>query len=208
MAAGDLTDLQGRVQSRGSFNTSDVGLTAAKLTEFINAALKQISAERDWPHLFTTETITTAAADSTYTLPAGHIRTDAIVDPTTGDTLIERQIEELDRITGAGRPMFWAAYGTEIVVKPIPDGVYTLTHRYVRSETALSAGGDLPLLPRHMDEGVVEWATMLAHTFTRELDKAAEAGARYNAWLKATVDNVLRGRRPRRVQVLGATSVL
>lgn len=201
MASGDLTDLDARVINRGSFNSSDTGLTQAVRFTFVNAALKQISNERDWPWLFTTATITTVAGTSTYAHPTGYVRTDSIYEPATGQSVQERQIEEIDQLVSRGRPVFWASYGTNIVLGPPPDGVYTLTHRYVRIEPALTTGADLPLIPNAFDEGVVEWATYLAHTFTRQFDKAGEAAARYNAWLKSTQDNVRRGRRPVRVQV-------
>lgn len=201
MADGDLTDLLARVLNRGSFNSADTGLTSTVHTAHINAALKQISNERDWPWLFTTATINTVAGTATYAHPTGYVRTDSIFEPATGIILQERQIEELDQYTASDRPLLWCSYGTNIVLGPKPDDVYALTHRYVRVEPLLTTGSDLPLIPNAFDEGVVEWATYLGQTFTRQFDKAQEAAARYNAWLKTTLDNVRRGRRPLRVQV-------
>jgi hypothetical protein len=201
MGVGDLSDLDSRLLSRGSFNQDDTGLTGNVRRSFINAALKQISNERDWPWLFTTATIATVAGTAAYAHPTGYVRTDSIFEPSTGDGLDERQIEELDRITARDRPTFWCSYGTTTVLGPVPDGVYTLTHRYVRAEPLLTDDDDAPLIPNAFDEGTVEWACYLAHTFARQYDKAQEASARYNAWLKATYDNVRRGRRPLRVQV-------
>jgi hypothetical protein len=123
------------------------------------------------------------------------------VEPSTGIALDERQIEELDRIIYTGEPRIWCDYGANTVLKPTPDGVYTFTHRYVKKETPLASGGDLPAVPPNFDTGIVEWATMLSFRFTRQYDKADEAADAYNNWLTATVDIVRRSRRPIRVQV-------
>lgn len=201
MGAGDLSDLDARVLNRGSFSSDDAGLTATVRRSFINAALKQISNERDWPWLFTTASIVTVAGTSTYALPTGYVRTDSIFEPSTGLVLVERQITEIDQYVTRDRPILFTTYGTNTVIGPPPDGVYTLTHRYVRTEPLLTDDNTAPLIPNAFDEGVVEWATMLCWDFARQWDKAGEAGTRYNAWLKSTVDNVRRSRRPLRVRV-------
>lgn len=206
MAAGDLADLRSRVIARGSFNSSDAGLTAAAHNTHINAALKQIAAERDWPWLYTSETIAAVSGTAVYTPAAGWVRTDSLAHADTGESLAERQIQEIDRISGAmagstSRPWAFALYGDQIVLGPVPAAVLSIRHRYVRAEPVLVADGDLPLLPRAFDEGAVEWAVQLGHAFTRQFDKAEAAAARYNAWLKTVQDSVRRARRPLRVQV-------
>lgn len=201
MASGDLTDLISRVRDRGSFSSADVGLTDTRITTAINAALKQIAAERDWPWLFASETITTADGTATYTPHATWVRTDSIIDSLLGESLVQRQSEEIARYVSRDRPVCYAVFGDQLLLGPTPDGVYSLIHRYVKKENTLTSGANTPLIPNAFDEGVVEWATMLCHAFARQDTEALSAEGRYKGWLHTVQDTVDRTRRPRRVQV-------
>lgn len=208
MAAGDLTDLMLRVRYRGSFNSADTGLTDTVITAQINAALKQVASEQDWPWLESSATITSANGIQSYAVPTGWVRTTAIIDTAAGVPLDERSVEEIDSFTAVAHPLYFALYGDAVLLGPTPDAVYSLKHRFVKAESVLSAGTDLPLIPRAFDEGVVEFATALCHLFTRQTEKAAEAQARYDAWLKTTQDIVNRTLRPRRAHVAAGTGTL
>lgn len=201
MAAGDLTDLLSRVREKGGFDSDDTGLTDAKITPFINTALKQIAVEHDWPWLKTSATISAVAGTAAYSLPADYLKTDSLVIPSLGIVLENRDIDELDRVIYNDRPSLFAIEAEQVVIKPTPDSSYSITHRYFRNERALSTGSDTPYIPTAYDEGIVEFAVALAFRKLRQVDKAALALNEYREWLKRTRDVVKRSRRPVRVQV-------
>lgn len=201
MAAGDLTDLISRVREKGGFDADDAGLTDPKLTAFINAALKQVAQEHDWPWLKTSANISAVAGTSEYATPADWMRTDSLVIPDVGIVLENRDIDDLDRIIYRDRPALFAIEAEQVVLKPIPDAAYTIKHRYYRVERTLVSGADVPYMPSTFDEGIVEFATSLAFRKLRQGDKAVLADQAYQAWLKRTRDIVKRSRRPVRVSV-------
>ncbi len=201
MATITLTQLLARVRTKGNFKSSDTRLTDAVLTGIINEALEQSALDRDWPWLLKKEVITTVSGTSEVAVPTDYLRTFSINDATTGYPLSMRSVVELDQTIQVGRPTAYNEYGGFILLKPIPNGVYTFTHRYVRVEVTLVSGGDTPMIPLAMSAGVVDWAVKLASEEIKATESALVAERRYAAWLKRADDNLKRTKEPVRVRV-------
>lgn len=201
MATITLTTLISRVRTKGNFKTTDTRLTDAVLTGIINEALEQSALDRDWPWLLKKETITTVSGTSEVAVPADYLRTFSISDSVSGYPLPTRSVIEMDQSIGSGRPTAYNEYGGFLLLKPIPNGVYTFTHRYVRTEVTLATGADTPLIPLAMSAGVVDWAVKLASEEIKATEAALVAERRYVAWLKRADDNLKRTKEPVRVRV-------
>lgn len=196
-----LADYDARLIDRISTVAGDTRLTSAVRYRTINDALAQICLERDWPWLLTSATITTVAGTSTSNLPTRHIRTDSITETATGISLSRRSLIELDQVIYRGPPRLYHVDAGVITFKPIPDGVYSLTHRYRQSEAALALTTDAPLIPDLYSRGVVEYSALLCLRQIKEMERAVEAEKDYGTWLRRVQDNVNLSREPIRVRV-------
>lgn len=196
-----LAEYDARVIDRITTVAGDTRLTSAVRYRAINDALAQICLEHDWHWLSTSATITTVAGTSTYSLPARHIRTDSITETSTGISLSRRSQIELDQVVYSGPPRIYHIDGTAITMKPTPDGLYSLTHRFRQFEPQLVLTTDAPIIPDLYSRGVVEYASLLLLRQIKEMERAVEAEKDYGAWLKRVQDNENMSREPIRVRV-------
>lgn len=203
MATGDLTDLQTRVRERMALQTADTFLTAARITNAVNNSIQQISLEYDWPWLQidTAATITTVAGTTAYALPTDFLRAELIVEASTGIVLNRHTFRELSMITTRGRPLMYVVRGTKIHIRYIPDAVYTLSHYYIKRETLLASGADLPLIHEPFLDGVVEYSAYLLFRAIREAEKAGAAQTAYKAWKERSRDTLTQDRSTNSVYV-------
>ncbi len=158
-----LLTLRADVRERLGVPSDDSLYTDTVVTGLINDALNFVSTEADWWWLEKSETIAMSASTSAYTVASDCTRTIAVVDA-VGVPLSRRGIDELGLMTTAesANVRFFASYGTKIEVRPVPNGTFNLTHRYIGGETALSGDSDVPLIPAQFQPFVVEYATYLA----------------------------------------------
>lgn len=196
-----LADYDARLLDRVSSVSSDTRLTSAVRYRAINDALAQICLEHDWGWLATSATITTVAGTSSYALPTRHIRTDSITETITGISVSRRPMIELDQVIALGPPRIYHVDGALVFLKAIPDGVYSLTHRFRQFEPQLTSGSDAPLIPDVYSRGVIEFAAMLCLRQVKEYERGAEAESDYGSWLKRVQDNENMSREPMRVRV-------
>ena len=185
-----LTVLQGLLLGRTARLATDGQFTAARQTEFLNAALRQIALERDWPWLQATASISVLAATRNYPVPSDWLRTVRIFDPATGRDIQNASTADVDRIVSTDEPAIFSVYGSEILLAPSPAAAVTLTHRYCRRETILVSGVDTPLIPAEYEEGVLEYAAFLSFRFLKDTGRAAEARTAYSEWVRRAQDNI------------------
>lgn len=202
MATTTLAQMRAEVRLRTNSVSTDTVLTNAIIDGAINDGLRQVSLEHDWPWLFTSETITTAADDGQYPVPADYLRTVSIVDRETGIPLEHRSIIEIDQLTPLdGLPGIYHSYGDSILLAPTPTTVRTYTHRYVRVENVLSGDAATPLVPLEYREGAVEWAARQAFMYVRNPEAARQAETGFYDWLRRARDNMRRTKEPLRIRV-------
>lgn len=179
----DLTALQTALRERLGIPTTDAFFASGNLTSLLNAALHYIETEFDWPWLETNESIPTVNAQQAYTTAAGAMRTVTVRNATSGVLLRELPLEELDFWgTPAGSPRAFARQASSLLLVPVPTGVESLTHRYVRSEPDLASGTDTPLMPASFHQSIVEYAAYLSFRRDSNVGEAGAALAAYNDW--------------------------
>lgn len=198
-----LAELRSTLRKRATIAENDTSATYQVLDDFINVALQQVSVEHDWPWLLTSEAISTTSGDSTYPLDDRYVATDTIVDLTTGESLRHRDRKTLLLTPTAttGRPTVYSIYAGQINVRPVPNGVYALTHLFYQQEAILIGDTAEPLVPRGYDEGVIEYAAFLALRFMREEQRAVFARKAYDEWLTRTADNLIESKETRAPRV-------
>lgn len=194
MASSTLAVLQGLLVDRVAAGVADSSWTAAKQTQQINAAIRQVTLETDWPWLQAEATLTTAKDVPAYPVPANWLRTIRLTETLTGNRLHLTPIGQVDSSTSTGTPSRFAVWGNSLHLSPTPTEALAYKHRYTRTENTLSLSTDTPLIPVEFEEGVIEYASYLALRFLRESPRAQESMAGYKAWRDRAVDNMRQAR--------------
>ncbi|HET6875847.1 MAG TPA: hypothetical protein VFH70_13760, partial [Acidimicrobiales bacterium] len=139
----NLSAMEAAVYARLGVDSTDGLLTPTVIDGFINDANHQIELAHDWPWLQATETIATVSGTDTYTpgsTGALWHRTVELRDGIDAMVLERYSATELDDRwlpQEMGRPREFAIYGDQIILRPVPDGVYNIVHRYIRQEPDL-----------------------------------------------------------------------
>lgn len=139
----------------------------------INEAQRYVTSQTDFRELFTSTDVTTANADSGYTLPTDYQRVYSVytVDSDGTQTPLEQispAFYDEKGTTSTGKPSYYTMYGGEIKFWPVPDGVYTVRVRYFRDPANLVATNDEPEIPDTYHHLLVNYA--LWHCYEREND--------------------------------------
>jgi hypothetical protein len=161
----DYAAIKTAVLDRLGLPTTDGLITDTVLGRLINAAMQDLEADEDWPWLQASETIATVAGTGAYTPAATWARTRGL-RVTTDEPMKFFSLEELDFMwpdpTTRGRPIAYTVEAEQLVLRPIPDAVYSLTHTFIKAPTDLSSSSDTPLMPSRFHHGIVEVAAALA----------------------------------------------
>ena len=179
----DLDTFRTNIRLRLGIPSGDAMFSDTDLMNLTNTSIRHLSAEADWDWLIGSESINTVDATETITPGATWVRT---IDLTIGVYAPLRKItvDELDYMDGAsGQPKFYAVMGGGIVLRPIPNAVYAIQHRFVKSETALTSGANTPLVPTVFHDAIVEYASYLAFRRINQMTDAKAALEGYQMWL-------------------------
>lgn len=198
-----LEELRGAVRLRAALQATDTSVTYDVLDDAINSALRQVSTENNWPWLLDSQTISTVAGTEAYEVETDWLATDSVSIGSNAELLKHVNKKRLLEIptTAQGRPTLYAVRGESIILRTVPDAVYTLTHWFYRMEPILAGDLAKPLIPYGYDEGVVEYATYLVLRYKREEARARAAQDAYLGWLQRTRDNLAESTEPRAPRV-------
>jgi hypothetical protein len=188
-----LADLRARVLIKVGLPSDDAMAPTATLDVCINNGLNKMAADYDWPHLITSETITTVVGTAGYNLPAGHIRTLYIQDTTRGLNFEGRQRQDLIQysVTGkTGMSRFYSVVGSTVQLAPAPDTVWALNHVYIRAEPALSNTTDSPLCPEHYSDVIVCYAASEFCILNKDPSQKGTIDQEIAQWIRRMRDNV------------------
>lgn len=120
----------------------------------------------------TSAAYTTEVGESALELPSNFSRIYEIRDTSTGIQLVPMDLDEVDTLPSTrGRPNIYTSDGTHLLVYPTPDGAYTLSLRYWRLPSDMSADTDLPEIPVQYHALLVSYAMWKA--YLRENDYTA-----------------------------------
>lgn len=161
-----LSDIRTKVRQR----IRDTGYDATEITNYLNDAQNDIFNEYRLPFMEAIQpyTLTIGVADITNggSLPSNFVAPiDLTLTSSASEKLLPmRDFREMDYLypdyednTGIaqGAPNAWYKYAQTIKVFPEPDQAYTLSLRYYKRPTLLSADADVPSLPSEFEEMLV-----------------------------------------------------
>lgn len=178
-----LSDLRQEVQSRG-FDY----LPASRINTWLNWAYHDVCHRQAWPFL---ETTTSGVAPITIS-DFGHAL--SVVD-TTGNGPLSwedvRTLREQDpTLTGTGSPMVWYMDGSALTVYPAST-TNTISVRYLKVPTDLSADSDTPLIPSRFHYILVEGALVKAYKDDDETASAQDAATEFEAGIMKMTNELL-----------------
>jgi hypothetical protein len=198
----NFAQLREAVRTRIGVPPNDSYFTDVVLSDLVNEALQAITAEADWPWLELDTTFTTVAGTDTYTPPADW--TDTRVLGIDGQDAMEwRPLAEIleEPTTHRGMPSRYTVSGEKLILRPVPDGAYTVRHHYVKNEQTLVTDADVPLMPTQFRYAVAALAAHLALMRSGDTARAASQLAEFQGWLKRMMQQRRRSRGPLRVRV-------
>lgn len=171
------------IETRIGTPSTDGFFTAAQKSDMVNEGLQVISAECDWPWLQATTTISVIQGTSAYAVPADYSHTKLlyIEDYPPLEYLGQFDIA-VERVEGQSQPIHFSVWDEDIVISPEPNAAYTLVHKYIKQEPAIS-GASSPLMPSVFHYSIVAKAVELAHLRQGYLARAEVAAAEYKEWL-------------------------
>lgn len=182
----DLAALRSALQLRlGLPSVGDGLLPAATQTAIINAALRDLCQERDWPWLVTSAALTFTSGDAT--VPSGFVRAREVTinsRPAKYLPLTEFLAAQADRSVYA-----WTDIGTTIRLTPTPATAPTLpVLYYVRAEPELTSDTDEPLLPEPYHDVLVARAAYRANVRRNRMDESVRDDNEYQLGVRKMKD--------------------
>lgn len=191
----DLSTLVARTQRR----IRDTNYSTAEIIEYINDTQNDVFNEYQLPFMQALQTYTVTAGTSDITngsnLPTNYVQAINLTLTTDG---IERVIPYKEIILSdtdnpdqddqpTGYPEYWYHYGDTIRLYPAPAGAYTLTLRYYKKPTELTADADVPEVPSEFGELLVAGATYRVLQVKDNYDQAGIFQNKYDELLQKLV---------------------
>lgn len=179
-----------RVQQR----IRDTGYSGSEIKSYINDCQNDVYNEYRLPFMQTTQnyTLTPNVSDITNGsgLPDNYVQALDIVMTSAGrETVLKyedvRSIDSLypdaddTTINPANVPSKWYFYADTIRVFPVPNDAYTITLRYYKKPTELSADADVPEIPSEFQELLIVGA---AYRILQVKDNYDQAGIHQNKY--------------------------
>ena len=198
----NLSQLRDAVRTRIGVPNADTFYTDQVLTDLVNEALQAVASDADWPWLQISTTLTTAAGDGDYDTPADWTETRSLcIDGY--DAMEYRTLGEIREYpsTVTGVPAVYTISGDDILLRPVPSGVFTVQHDYVKNEQTLVTDADVPLMPTQFRYSVVAFACHLAYLRSGDVQRATAALADYGSWKQRMLRQRRRSAGPLRVRV-------
>lgn len=171
-----------KVRQRVGVTSADGAASDTIVFGMLNAAVKRVALMHDWPWLEASETISVTAGTNEYT-PGNTWRTTLRLYRDGYPDLEYRQPRDMQGFISDGQtgpPLMYTVERGKIVLAPIPDTSYTLTHVFIRTETEIDDAADVPLVPTWAEDLVVAVAAHMLAASMRDsgLMKMLEAEAR------------------------------
>lgn len=185
-----LTDIRTKVRNR----VRDSGYDSTEITNYLNDTQNDVFNEYRLPFMEDTEDYTLASGTADITngtgLPTNFVTPISLFVTSSGSekTLVFRDIREMDELypdfTDSttypnNAPSVAYKFAQTINVFPKPNAAYTVTLRYLKKPTLLSADADIPSLPSEFEELLVVGA---AYRVLQVKDNYDQAGILENKY--------------------------
>lgn len=152
------------------------------IKQFINDAQREVFNTKQLRFMEASTTFSTVAGDDELGVEPTDMQIPIdlrITAPVNfGSKLVFRSYNEIDQwypvpSLGVGTPTDWYEFAGNIKLYPTPDQVYTLTLRYQKVPTELSADADVPQIPEEFQEILVLGALKRCLEFNDQYDQSA-----------------------------------
>lgn len=170
----DFQGLQTEVFARGFQYLNDAGTGLTRVKRWINDANHRINDLEPWQYL---QALTTGTSPISVT-DLGRVL--SVFDPADKRTLSyldERDLRDAFTVLSTTGTPEWYYIADGNVVATYPESTATLTIRYVKVQTDMSANGDVPLMPDRFRMAIVEYAVAQAYRDNDNPAAAASASA-------------------------------
>lgn len=171
----DFTALQAELFARGFDFLNDAGTGLVRAKRWINEAMHEVNAMERWEYLY-------ANSSGVPPLTIADLRiVEDVTLTATGAPLIAQSRALLEAVfgtlttAGASTPVYWYRSAPTVVTAYPLNTSLSVSVRYWKFGTDLSAGSDVPLMPDRYRQVIVERAA--AKAFRDSNDQAGEAQA-------------------------------
>lgn len=194
-----LTVLTAMVRNRCNLPAGDARVTDANITDFINQAINDAESEVDWPWRESSESIATVQLTTAYSMAVNWRSTVSLtmVDP---PRVLKRKTWKWTRRLAwpdlEGIPRYYTEYARQLHVFPAPNGVYSLTHRYLRTVPALAIGTDAVESPDWFDRIIATKASSYVAQKLRDSEHYQMFETIYKDQIRSATDDVHRSVEP------------
>lgn len=193
-----LSDIRTKVRNR----VRDSAYDSTEITNYLNDTQNDVFNEYRLPFMETTQdyTLATGTADITNgsALPANFVLPIDLILTSNGreKTIPIKDVRQMDMdhpdyenntSQPSGEPQAAYKYGQTIRVYPEPDQAYTVTLRYYKKPTLLSADADIPSLPSEFEELLVIGASYRVLQVKDNYDQAGVLENKYKEMLDKLV---------------------
>lgn len=201
--------IRSRAYEVTGLSPTDPLATVGMLNRHIDAALRHVSADADWPWLVVEVPINLVGGQGDYPAPANWLKTIDLIITQGGEVgpLTYVSLLSLDELysdpTQQGSPHHFGIADNVLRLRPVPQGVMTAMHRYKIGEPGLTDESGLdgtPLMPPEYHDQLVELVSGMALGATRD-NRGAEYWQRYTAWSKRLRDEINRKHGAKRMRV-------
>lgn len=178
-----------RVQQR----IRDTGYSSSEIKSYINDTQYDVYNEYRLRFMEDTQAYTLAVGTADITngsgLPTNYVQAmDLIISIGTGSKLEYVDAKDIVDTTTSGTPNCWYIYENTIKVHPIPSTAYTVTLRYYKKPTELSADADVPEIPIEFNELLVVGAAYRVMQVKDNYDQAGVLQNKYDEILQKLVN--------------------
>lgn len=193
-----LSDIVTKVQQR----VRDTGYSTTEIKNYINDTQNDVFNEYRLPFMQATQNYTLASNTADMTngvgLPSNFVQAFSITLTSTGkeSNLLYMPTEQVDVMNPdptdttaypASIPTKWYEYAETINLFPVPNEAYTVTMRYWKKPTLLSADADVPELPSEFEELLVVGASYRVMQVKDNYDQASILQNKYDEILQKLV---------------------
>ena len=186
-----LQTIRTEILETAGLASDDARFPDATMNRVVNRALRNLSAEHDWPWNQGQTNLTTVSGTQTTTFPASASK--IIRLEYEGRDLREYQPSEGGQFSqDSGAPFGFFIEHDKIHWTPVPDGAYTVYCAYHGYETALSGDTDTPALPDRYIDWLVSIALVQVSQRIRDTDLYGMADRERRRWSRLAADEVRR----------------
>ena len=187
------------IRNRVNLATDDARVTDANLLDFINSAIQDCEAQKEWPWREHSENISVTNGDNTY-VPAADWKTTLSLTLDDPPAVLQRRTWKWTRRLAwnnlKGTPVYYTDHGGTLFLYPVPDAAYTMHHRFLKTVGVLGSTSASVASPDWFDQVIVTKASSYVAQKLRDSELYQMLETQYKQQIKGFADDVSRTYEP------------